>query len=308
MHIEEVIMYYQQIDLENKYSKEGMQKELMHYFLSQEDELFNTTINNLTEFMDIEHSYEPITLFNRGIAEEWVQRGVSMVQVFSYIMVCVAMQGRASLQAVVAKSVSIIPSEEFSPSCRLIGQLMSLIEASGYIEVSKPTRIKELRMVQLGVELPTYIAKRIGNCMYLPPMLLPVKPSTNGNAGWLTIKKSIFLNNNHHSGNAPLHWLESLNSVAFSIDLNMLQYDAVAGIDISEDQGKLDNFLSARTNTIRTIKEMLAHGNKFYFIHRFCSRYRAYAAGYALSPQGNEYRRALLCLNKKELLTDDYNF
>ena len=303
-------MYYAQIDLEKKFSREYARKDVARFFSENSNSTFDKVIKVVEEFMVKTHEYEPITQCNLGVREYWADNDITVKDVVIEFFVAVAMTGRASFQGVIAQVVPMtgLAESDFVGGLRLCGQILSILDASGMLSVSVPTRRKELRFVELNFELPDYILKRIGNCAYMPPALLPLKPRSNSDAGWLGTKKSIFLNKNHHEGNAPLHWLDSLNSVAFSIDKNMLNYDEQVEIDITEDAQKLANFQGKRAITIRTIKEVLAHGNKFYFIHRFCARYRAYASGYALSPQGNDYRKALLNLHTQETLTNDYNF
>lgn len=303
-------MYYEQIDLEKKFSKEYARKDVHRFFAEGTNDTFELVVKTVSEFMDKEHDYAPITECNRGVLDYWEENEITVKDFVIEFFVAIAMTGRTSLQAVMAQTVGLtgLYDSDFKGGLRLCGQVLSILEASGMVIVSEPTQIRELRFVELGFELPDYILKRIGNCAYMPPALLPLRPKGNDNAGWLGTKKSIFLGHNHHNGNAPLHWLDSLNSVAFSIDKHMLNYDEQVDIDIMEDKNKLDNFKGKRAVTIRTIKEVLAHGNKFYFIHRFCARYRAYSSGYALSPQGNDYRKALLSLHKTELLTNDYHF
>ncbi len=290
-----------QIDLEKKYSKQYLAKEMKLHMLEYHTELFNLTAETLLTFMDKDHDYEPIAESNREVLTHWNQKDISPYDVLASILTTVAVAGRTTLQDIVSQLVYLTGTEDFKSACRTVGQLISIVAASGLIKVEKST----LRMVSLNFEIDKYFQGRLATCMYMPPALIPLKPRSNSDAGWFITKKSIFLNKNHHEGNAPLHWLDTLNSIPFSIDLNMLKYDEE--VDITEAD-KLKNFMGKRMTTIRTIKEMLAHGNEFYFIHRFCARYRAYAAGYALSPQGNDYRKALLNLHKKELLTDNYNF
>jgi hypothetical protein len=164
-----------------------------------------------------------------------------------------------------------------------------------------------MRMVESSIELPTYLQESIRRTAYMPPSLVPVKVHRNSNAGWKTLKKSIFLKNNHHDGKAPLDFLSVLGSIPFSIDKNMLKYDEKdTWGDLDSDS--LKNKEREREGTIRVIKDMLKRGNKFYFIHRADARYRTYAAGYQLSPQGSDYKKALLNLHKEEILVNEYNF
>lgn len=293
-------MYFEQMDLEKKFSKDQACKELHDFFVSQENEQFSLAVKVIAEFMESS---------NQSIWNYWQDNGISSSSVVAKFLTVIAVGGRNSMQAILAQLTHICgKGTEFSDALVVCAQLISILEASGMVYVSEPSMRKGIMFVELNVKLHEYFHKRIGNCAYLPPMLMPVKPSSNRNAGWISIRKSIFLNSNHHEGNAPLHWLDTLNSIAFSIDLNMLKYDEAVDIDIQRDRKKLRGFKDRRALTIRTIKEVLAYGNQFYFIHRFCARYRAYASGYTLSPQGNDYRKALLNLAKQETLTDEYHF
>lgn len=279
--------YDEQIHLENKFSKQYANNLVKEFFKCHKDNEVVVTL--YSELNKVVHD-------------------VDVVEVIVDVLTTVAMIGRASFQQVIASTVHHFNEEDYVDNLALTANVLAIIEASGLITISTSRRMFELKFVELSFELSDYVMKIIGNCAYLPPTIVPCIPKSNSDAGWKTFKKSVFLNKNHHEGNAPLHWLEVLNSTAFSIDLNMLNYDEQVDIDIQQDKKKLDNFLGQRELTIRSIKEVLAHGNKFYFVHRFCARYRAYAAGYALSPQGNDYRKSLLNLNKQEMLKEEYNF
>jgi hypothetical protein len=143
--------------------------------------------------------------------------------------------------------------------------------------------------------LPEDIEEALERVAYLPPVLHTVEVTSNDDAGWLCNKKSIFLNKNHHDGQAPLHFLNIINNVEMTVDRNMLQYNEI---------GATPNHVKS---TIRATRSMLRMGNCFKFIYRFDARYRSYASGYQLSPQGNDFRKSLLNLYKREVLTNDYN-
>lgn len=302
---------FEQEDLEEKFSKQYASKLVIEYFSNHEG---NKVIGLLCkELSKLSYVEEPM-------------------QTIAGFLCTISMLGRASFQAVMAKHEYDFEGGSKEDCLAKAAVVLGYIEASGLVTVSQSTKMFELKFVTLNFELPEYIQKIIGNTAYLPPAVIPSPPTSNSNAGWYTFKKSIFLSNNHHEGNAPLEWLSVLNSVPFSIDINMLNYDEDPDICLEteitnaehtlhrplypyernnigrEVAKKLENFQGRRSLTIRTIKEMLGHRNEFYFIHRFCARYRAYAAGYALSPQGNDYRKALLNLHKTETLKEEYNF
>jgi len=213
---------------------------------------------------------------------------------------------RAALQALVAKCVYLAGRVDFKDACTTIGEFISLLSYSPFIRVDDPKGYGSLRMVESTLELPDELLEAIGNIAYMPPSVMPINVFSNSNAGWKTVKKSVFLNGHHHEGAAPLHTLSLLGSIPFSIDRHMLQYDESKAWENAEPNVVKQKELK-KLATQRVINDMLKHGNKFYFVHRVDARYRMYASGYQISPQGDDYRKALLSLHERVQLTDNYN-
>jgi len=166
-------------------------------------------------------------------------------------------------------------------------------------------------------ELSEATSKHIKRAMYLPPMLVkPRKLTNNKSTGYLTKDpESLILGKgNHHNGDICLDSLNRFNSVALSLNVEMLK-------DITEDM-LVDSEMQAKINSDPKRKEqhekliadsyhvyayLVKNGNRFYLEHKNDKRGRTYSQGYHCSTQGNSFRKSIIELADKEVVEWNMN-
>ena len=167
------------------------------------------------------------------------------------------------------------------------------------------------------------------NAFYLPPLI--IKPRTvrhNRDSGYITQRgESLILGfyENHHDDNICLDVLNILNANEYELDTDLisslsedpleitiekLQENAVAKdkyLSHFEAEKKLKQILETWDDyqeecyKIQTL--MIYHGNKFWLQNKVDKRGRIYTSGYHISPQGSSFKKAMINLAKKEIVT-----
>ena len=161
-------------------------------------------------------------------------------------------------------------------------------------------------------EIGEATSKLIKRSMYLPPMLCkPMKLTHNRSNPHLTGEgKSLILGKfNHHDGDICLDTLNIANSVAMSMNVDMLRNIKESILIPLELQLKLksdpkrkqqyDKFMS---DTSDVYAYLVKNGNRFYLTHKPDKRGRKYAQGYHATTQGDAFRKSSVDLFNKEIV------
>lgn len=163
----------------------------------------------------------------------------------------------------------------------------------------------------------------IAQTQYLPPMICaPRIVKKNWDSGYLTRKESLILKDNHHDQNICLDSINKFNQVELSLDLNLLKTynEPPTDFDTKEKreewqalhpgecwQTELQERIAAWDRMVRdsyrVYLDLAKQGNKFWLTHKVDKRGRTYAQGYHVSTQGSAFKKAIVNLNKKELIT-----
>ena len=141
--------------------------------------------------------------------------------------------------------------------------------------------------------LPNSIKQKLEKLQYLPPMKSkPLKWTNNTNGGWLWESKHLVLGKTRFTKHdEPLAYdvINKLQDIPWEIDADTYLFE------------KESNSTINRKQFLKVIDECL--GKCFYFVWRYDCRGRSYSSGYHLNLQNNEYGKALLSFNKKEVIT-----
>ena len=167
------------------------------------------------------------------------------------------------------------------------------------------------------------------NAFYLPPMI--IKPRTvrhNRDSGYITQRgESLILGyyENHHDDDICLDAINTLNSNEYELDTDLISSLSEDPLEITieklqENAAAKDKYLS-RFDAEKKLKQildtwddyqeecykiqtlMLYHGNKFYLQNKVDKRGRIYTSGYHLNVQGSSFKKAMINLAKKEIVT-----
>lgn len=167
------------------------------------------------------------------------------------------------------------------------------------------------------------------NAFYLPPLI--IKPRTvrhNRDSGYITQRgESLILGfyENHHDDDICLDVINILNANEYELDIDIISSLSEDPLEITieklqENAAAKDKYLShfEAEKKLKQILEtwddyqeecykiktlMLYHGNKFYLQNKVDKRGRIYTSGYHVNPQGSSFKKAMINLAKKEIVT-----
>ena len=160
------------------------------------------------------------------------------------------------------------------------------------------------------------------NAFYLPPMI--IKPRTvrhNRDSGYITQRgESLILGyyENHHDDDICLDVLNTLNANEYELDTDLIsnlseewhreKLSQEEYMELSHEERLIYDMDKSTWESyiqqgykIQTL--MLYHGNKFYLQNKVDKRGRIYTSGYHISPQGSSFKKAMINLAKKEIVT-----
>lgn len=145
--------------------------------------------------------------------------------------------------------------------------------------------------------------ERLDKFQYPLPFLVPPKElKKNSDTGFYTSTGSIILKNNFTTDDVNLDHINTINKIEYKINEDVLNNlnNKWNSEPITPSQKK--NF--EKYNRIqKALCEMLIKlGNKFYLTSAYDKRGRCYYRAYYISPQGNDYSKALIEFNNGEKL------
>lgn len=183
-------------------------------------------------------------------------------------------------------------------------------------------KTKEGWVVLSRVGLDEEVLRYAYNAFYLPPMI--IKPRIvrhNRDSGYITQRgESLILGfyENHHDDDICLDVLNILNANEYELDTDLIstlseqwhreklsqeEYMELSHEDkliYDMDKNTWNDYIQ-QGYKIQTL--MLYHGNNFYLQNKVDKRGRIYTSGYHLNVQGSSFKKAMINLAKKEIVT-----
>jgi hypothetical protein len=184
-----------------------------------------------------------------------------------------------------------------------VAELLAVLCNTDAFDIKKEHKMASLMVVSC-IPLSQSLVNFIDNSQYLPPMVCePLELTHNHSSGYLTHNDSLILGSgNHHDGDICLDVLNTINRVAFQLDLQFLCKVEEEPTFELDTQDKVDQWRRFKEQSYRFYSLMQQQGNRFYFTNKVDKRGRIYSCGYHINPQGAAFKKAMLELARKELV------
>lgn len=184
-----------------------------------------------------------------------------------------------------------------------VAELLAILCQTDAFDIEKEHKMASL-MVVSRIPLSDNLVTFIEESQYLPPMVCEPLPLVhNHSSGYLTHNDSLILGSgNHHDGDITLDVLNTMNKVAFKLDLDFLCKVEEEPTFELDTQDKVDQWKAFKLQSYRFYSLMEQQGNRFYFCNKVDKRGRIYSQGYHLNPQGASFKKAMLELANEEVV------
>lgn len=221
--------------------------------------------------------------------------------------------------SVTAQMASRLHFDDKEHSIRTVAEILAVLCRTDVFDITKASRMASL-MLSSNIRLSPQTMHYIEHSQYLPPMVCePEELTTNRESAYLTHNDSVILKTyNHHDEDVCLDALNLQNSIPLSLDVDFLhavEEEPPSDLNVVDDPN-LNDFEKAIL--VRERKEqwaaflkqsryfyalMVGQGNRFWLTHKVCKRGRLYSQGYHINTQGTKYKKAMVELADKELVT-----
>jgi len=180
-------------------------------------------------------------------------------------------------------------------------EILAVIAPTGVYQLSKAGPSYPLKL-QTCIQLDKKLTDLIDRSRYLPPMVgEPEVIKTNRDSGYLTHNESVIMGSgNHHNDEISLDVLNILNRTPLKLNecfLDNVKEVPNKPLDTIEKLTNWERFKSLSKHFYDLIRNQ---AEKFYLVHGFDKRGRAYCHGYNISTQGAPYKKAMIDFANKE--------
>lgn len=162
-------------------------------------------------------------------------------------------------------------------------------------------------------DVPQDVRDDIDRYQYPMPMVIePREIRNNSETGYLTIRDSVILKNNHHEDDVCLDHLNRMNKIKLTINHDVAQMvkNRWKGLDKPKDDEAFEDYeqrVKQFKKYDRTAKDVHEHlelaGGVFHLTHRYDKRGRCYSQGYHVNYQGTPWNKAVIEMFTQEVAT-----
>ena len=225
--------------------------------------------------------------------------------VLDILSVTLPMTTAQPIQGVVGQLATQLDYDDLFDGVKTASELIAIVCFSDLYDII-PARDSDTGslMLKSNFTLEEETLQKLSNFKYLPPMLCkPMTVASNNHSGYLTKEDSVILGkDNHHSRKQALDVINTCNGIALSLDKGMLRFKEKSKKPLdTQEQLDAHNRLCISSNIV--YKELLANDNKFYFNWKYDKRGRSYSQGYHVNIQSTSYKKAIINLHEKHLIT-----
>lgn len=155
-----------------------------------------------------------------------------------------------------------------------------------------------------GLDVTQDVRDELDRYQYpLPMVIIPKEVTSNRDTGYLTIKNSIILKDNHHEDDVCLDHINRVNKIKLKLNHSVAMMiknkwrgldKAKPGEDKLDYQKRVKAFDKYDKNSKEIMELLSVAGNEFYMTHKYDKRGRCYCQGYHVNYQGNPWNKAVI--------------
>lgn len=167
----------------------------------------------------------------------------------------------------------------------------------------------------LKYEITADVEEELANYQFPLPMVVPPRKVKNNNmgSGYIDRRGRIILNGSDvfDEEDVCLDHINRVNSVGLCLNMDVIASEEghmilpkrKIGESFDEFQKRQKQAKVFYENSMNVMQGLLTLGNEFWLTHKYDRRGRTYAVGYHVNSQGDDYRKAVLQLAHKEVIT-----
>lgn len=206
--------------------------------------------------------------------------------------------------SVTGKLAGRLGFDDKKDSIATIAEIVAVLCKTDVYDIVKPTPQASLQIVSC-LNLPPALSDSVARSMYLPPMVCaPSEVRTNNQSPYLTFNDNVMLGRgNSHAGDLCLDVINTQNAIPLSLDLKFLSTVEEEPKEKLIDIDQRNAWNTFKANSYQVYELLAKQGNRFWLTHKNDKRGRLYAQGYHVSSQGSAFKKAMIELADKELIT-----
>lgn len=228
--------------------------------------------------------------------------------IFKEVIVAVMLSTEPQpIQSVAARLAANLPFDSHLDAAKTASELIAVVCYSDIYDII-PARNSETGtlMVQSRYSLEEKTLKAIEATKYLPPMVCEPNEITglgNIDNSHVSFEDSLILGkDHHHHQKLAIDAINIANQVALTLDTAVLEQAEMPNKELDTPE-KMKQFKKLADDSREVYEEIVALGNEFYLTWKFDFRGRMYSQGYHINIQSTEYKKALINLAHKEVIS-----
>ena len=246
----------------------------------------------------------------------WDSKNVRIVHLMGYescvdlvmdVLVIVAqLKEPVKVQEVVGRIAPLLRYEDLFDGIRTAAELLGVMQGELFTLIPPSIGKGGVMWLKNNIVLEKGTYAYIDGCEYLMPMLIkPLHIHANNQSGHVSFNSSVLLGKTkHHMEEVCLDVINIQNSVPLCLDHTTLEYEEEPKKD-DLDAEQLSQFNIMKTKSRKVYETLLDQGNKYYLLTAYDGRGRLYSLGYDVTYQSSQYKRALVLIDKEEVIHGD---